>query len=248
MKFCTKCGAKLPDNAMFCTTCGNKIEVQADPQRANIPERTVLEHIPEVKPQYAPQPQFMVQPPMMPTQVVNTAPVDDIRKHGLAVFGYKFGMFFSAVFSTCVFVISFFVTIALSDIKEYASFLGMNSDDNATAITIMTGLFFGVLGLAIFSMFMCKYNAEKRNGFKTTNCSPAGFIIGIVLSGIVDLMLAYNFIKFLDDFSKVSKYLSDDTQAAFIFGTLLVFATAVSFVNMFMSLCMVESARCKSKQ
>ncbi len=41
MKYCSKCGAQLPDDAIFCSTCGHATEPQPNQQTQN-PDQTPL--------------------------------------------------------------------------------------------------------------------------------------------------------------------------------------------------------------
>ena len=50
MKFCTKCGAELVDEAVICTKCGRMVENQLTPPTAPIKETTLDEPTPQKNP------------------------------------------------------------------------------------------------------------------------------------------------------------------------------------------------------
>lgn len=72
MKYCSKCGQQLPDQAIFCTNCGNSVSE---------PDAAQSQSQPQYQPQY--QPQFQPQPQPYPNPYTN--PYYDRVSVGLCV-------------------------------------------------------------------------------------------------------------------------------------------------------------------
>ncbi|MHB8052287.1 MAG: zinc ribbon domain-containing protein [Methanoregula sp.] len=105
--FCTRCGAKNPDNAFFCSRCGTAL-IRSPPQQIQ-PQQIQPQPIqpqpiqpPQIKPQQIPHQQIELQQPSRQKDVARGAPeraVHGNTKGGAHPFLLVSEVIFSAVFA-----------------------------------------------------------------------------------------------------------------------------------------------------
>lgn len=165
MKYCTKCGQPLDDNALFCTSCGNKMAPEAAPE----PE-IVKEAAPEPAP--APAPVYTAPAPT-PTpvhtapQATYNQPVQKMSSPGKIIAGFILGI--SALVLACLTVLFAFMALI-----PYAGAAMM-------VYAIVFGLF--AVGCGIAGMILCSKAMQTDPDNKKVRLGKTFSLIGIIAGG-----------------------------------------------------------------
>lgn len=149
MKFCKKCGTKIPDESAFCPECGEKVE--ATPVQAPQPQYS--------QPQYA-QPQYMqhVQPQYVQQPVSRSMPSAVPGGYNPLTEPLTVGSYFGMMFLLCIPIVGFILLL----VWAFSSSTNLNRKNFARA-SLIWGLIAVALSIVV-SLLGVSLGASLLNG------------------------------------------------------------------------------------